>query len=371
MGLVGALGPAPHPHLDARGLLTLDHLSLGWLVGADNRWYAPADEPAVRQHRLGAAPVYETAQRVPGGDARQRVYGVSGPPGLVVVEIENAAPAPIAVAFVLAVAANGSKRVHEIDLDASCRLVADGAALHLPRSPQRWATAAGGSTREQICSGAACDGAFEKVAGRAVEATVVFPIPHHTRLRVALTTGGEHDAVDLNALPDATTAARGWERQLERGMRTELPEETQTRVDHARADLLLAPDSAAAFAALEQWGFDEEAAAMWQRLSFSARRAAKKYTPPAGDVLHDVRAMLVREARDRVEVLPGFPAEWRGANLAVHDAPLRRGGALSYALRWHRERPALLWDAPEGVELRAPALSPDWHAPGGAGEGML
>ena len=39
-----------------------------WWVGADDRWYAPAVEAAVRQTRPGVGPVLETRMRVPGGD---------------------------------------------------------------------------------------------------------------------------------------------------------------------------------------------------------------------------------------------------------------------------------------------------------------
>jgi len=40
-------------------------------------------------------------------------------------------------------------------------------------------------------------------------------------------------------------------------------------------------------------------------------------------------------------------------------------------VRWHGARPALLWDAPEGVELRAPALDPTWSTGARAGETLL
>jgi hypothetical protein len=69
-------------------------------------------------------------------------------------------------------------------------------------------------------------------------------------------------------------------------------------------------------------------------------------------------------------VLPGFRAEWVGAPIAVHDAPTR-AGLVSFALRWHGERPALLWDVPSGVRLRAPVLDPSWSGPGGQGETLL
>jgi hypothetical protein len=68
--------------------------------------------------------------------------------------------------------------------------------------------------------------------------------------------------------------------------------------------------------------------------------------------------------------LPSFPVEWLGQPVAVHEAPSARG-PVSFALRWHGTRPALLWDAPEGVSLRAPALDPDWAGAGGKGEALL
>jgi hypothetical protein len=48
-----------------------------------------------------------------------------------------------------------------------------------------------------------------------------------------------------------------------------------------------------------------------------------------------------------------------------------RHGAVSFALRWHGAKPALLWDAPAGVSLRAPGLDGSWTSSGGAGEALL
>jgi hypothetical protein len=79
----------------------------------------------------------------------------------------------------------------------------------------------------------------------------------------------------------------------------------------------------------------------------------------------------VREHRDgKIDVLPGFRTEWLGQPLTVHDVPLR-AGLLSFALRWHGARPALLWDAPEGTTLRAPALDPMWSSEVAVGETLL
>ena len=153
-------------------------------------------------------------------------------------------------------------------------------------------------------------------------------------------------------------------------MRTELPSPLQEDIDAARADLLLAPPSASSFVALEAWGFDKEAEGVWSHLGWRERRRASRRDVDAS-LLIDVYGQLVREHRaGRVDILPGFRTEWLGQHLAVHDVPLR-SGLLSFALRWHGARPAVLWDAPAGVTLRAPALDPDWSSTTAVGEGLL
>ena len=171
------------------------------------------------------------------------------------------------------------------------------------------------------------------------------------------------------AVPDWRAVSRGWDAMLDRGMRTELPQPWQSALDAARADVLLAAPSPATFVALEDWGFDDEAAAMWPHLGMRARRAARRRHVETG-VLGELRAALVREVGRDIEVLPGFRAEWLGEHLAVHDAPLRHG-LLSFALRWHGARPALLWDAPPDSVLHAPAIDPAWTSASAAGEALL
>ena len=138
-------------------------------------------------------------------------------------------------------------------------------------------------------------------------------------------------------------------------------------------------------AALEDWGFDDEAASGWAGLGWAARRRARQRARPRtpGRTLRStdagldparfllaLRDVLVRERPGSIEMLPGFPPEWLGQSVTVEALPLR-AGPLSFAVRWHGARPALLWDAPPGVELRAPALDPAWSSGARAGEALL
>ena len=315
---LGALTTGVIAEVDDRGRVVRGPVSLCWRVRCGDRWIDPATDVSARTSRVGAAPMTHTAVRVPGGDAVGRAYAVGDHGGVVTLEVENDSPEAIAVAF--AVRGAGVEDV-----------------LALPRRP----------------------GAIEP------DGAVVFPVPHRTVLRVALGDPG----VDVRTLPDWRAVGRGWDAMLERGMRAELPEPWQSEIGAARADLLLAPPTPAAFVALEDWGFDDEAAAMWPHLGMRARRVARRRTADTG-VLGEMRAALVRERGRDIELLPGFRPEWLGEQLAVHDAPLRRG-RLSFALRWHGARPALLWEAPPGTVLRTPAIDPRWASTSATGEALL
>jgi hypothetical protein len=108
------------------------------------------------------------------------------------------------------------------------------------------------------------------------------------------------------------------------------------------------------------------------------------------DFLGTVRNLLVREAGSSaanfsaaVAESPSaelvlcslLPTSWRGQGLEVHDAPTAYG-KLSFALRWHGDRPALLWElrpweANGPIRLRAPGLDPRWSSVEPNGEALL
>jgi hypothetical protein len=330
---VGTLATGVTAEVDPEGTIRHGPVRVGWCVRSGNDWFVPGADSKARQSRPHPAPVVHTSFRIRHGDAIQRVYAVGDGDGdVVVIEVENDSPDAIAVGFV-------------VDAPGSVTVALDGVRIDgaVALQPARRA------------------GAVEPDHG------LVFPVPHRTKVRVALA----RTPVDVGALADADAVARAWERMLDRGMRTELPEELQGSVDAARADLLLAPPSADTFATLESWGFDEDAAEMWAHLPMRARRAARRASKsPAAGLLGEIRAALVRESAATIELVPGFRTEWLGRNIAAHDVPLRRG-SCSFAVRWHGARPAVLWDVPAGSTVSAPALDPAWSSNEPVGEALL
>lgn len=88
-----------------------------------------------------------------------------------------------------------------------------------------------------------------------------------------------------------------------------------------------------------------------------------------------VRGLLVREEPAGLALSPAVPDAWLGQGWELHDAPTRHG-RLSYAVRWHGERPALLWQLephpePAPVTLTIPGLDPAWSTTAATGEALL
>ena len=102
-----------------------------------------------------------------------------------------------------------------------------------------------------------------------------------------------------------------------------------------------------------------------------------------GDGLLGLEALLdclVAEASDHLVIAPALPREWIGPPVDVRSL-VTRHGRLSFSVRWHGSRPALLWElvsekgsaagaARDGATLRC-GLDPSWSAPGPAGEALM
>jgi hypothetical protein len=94
----------------------------------------------------------------------------------------------------------------------------------------------------------------------------------------------------------------------------------------------------------------------------------------AANVVLQARATLFSEAPDHLDLLPALPPTWYGSGVEVHDAPTA-AGRLSYAIRWHGSRPALLWDLvahdDAAVTIRVPGLDPSWSTTEPRGDALL
>jgi len=92
-----------------------------------------------------------------------------------------------------------------------------------------------------------------------------------------------------------------------------------------------------------------------------------------------VRSLLVHEEpgdNPGLVLLGVYPPAWLGHGIEVHDAPTFHG-RLSYAVRWHGDRPALLWELDRGnrpelpVRLTVPGLDRSWSSTEVRGEALL
>lgn len=348
---------------------------LRWYVAAEDRWHVPEHEPAVRQDRLDGTAVTETRLRVPRGDVVQRVFSVPDAGGLTVIEIENESPLPVAVAFdrrdVLT-----ERPIADVPIEG----------IDLP------------------------DEAF------------VSPLGHRSSLRVGIAHRRRGPGPLPASLPSAAQVARGWLALTDRAGRLVLPDgrpgaSDAARVTAERCEIALgsvprAADDPVAFALAlgelvrmgerpDPWlpelveavqllgpraGWDADAAlsSAGQVLDAADEARARRdlgrivasrvpserpVDPPDGvRSIAWIESMLVRDR----ELLPdGFPGGWLGQPFECYGLPTGPGSTVSYAVRWHGARPAVLWEQTgEPVALSAPVAAPEWRTSDITGEAL-
>ena len=334
---VGNVGGGRPARVDPHGVVTPRPRgwSLDWWIEAEDRRHHPSREAGVRQRLVGLSPVVETLMRVPGGDAVHRAFAVQGDEELVVVEVENRSPVPFIAA--LSVIRPGWRRVRVDDRQVT---VGWQVALLFPRRPTR------------------------------VEGTVsLFPVPHTAVMRVAIPLAMPRRAALPPALPPAQAVVRGWDVHARRGMRLEAPSGRLAEAFEANRRFMLLLDQRLLPPRREAAGVLQD------RLRCLLETASPTYTwPEAGagvEFVSLVRDLLVRETADGgLALCSMLPDAWAGQPIEVHDAPTH-AGLLSFAVRWHGDRPALLWELQprQGpVRITCPALNPGWSTTDVRGE---
>jgi hypothetical protein len=320
--------------------------TIDWFVAADDRWHRPQHETSTRQIRLDGTPVVETRVRIPSGDAVQRVYSVADSGGLTIIEVTNDSTLPMAVAFT-------------------------GGNLLSRRSPTT-------------------------MAPKGIDLppdAVLHPVGHHSTVAVARAHGTGSALPDVVASADQV--ARGWLAQTQRASRLRLPDSSIVdAVTAARCELLLNGPSAVdddpvsvllGIAELVRLGqrpaiWVPEVAAQLERLARSGAQipggvieAAERVLHAAGEdrAVEDLRRLRVQIISDEADERPaahgrvpcwverglvisdeqnaqmmprGFPEAWLGVDFEAHGLAIGLASTLSFAIRWHGDRPAVLWE---------------------------
>jgi hypothetical protein len=324
---------------------------IDWFVAADDRWHRPQHEASTRQTCVSGTPVVETRVRIPGGDAVQRVYSVADAGGMTIVEVTNESTLPIAVALT-------------------------GGGLMTRRPP---------TTMPPQGIDLPAD-------------AVIYPIGHSSTLTAARSHGAATTLPE--SLPSSDQVVRGWIAQTQRASRLHLPDVAMTdAVTAARCELLLNGPAAASDAGdidagafllgvaelvrlgdkPSVWVPDiaaqlERSARAGTEIGRSAIEAAARVLHAAGEhrAVDDLRRMSIAVADDlpadalptaaglvpswverrlvvsdehAAQLMPGsFPAAWLGVDFEAHGLAIGLASTLSFAIRWHGERPAILWE---------------------------
>ncbi len=354
-------GAAALGHVDEFGYLHLpDGWRIEWWIAGDDHWHVPAASASLRQRSIDNTPVVETVMRVPGGDVVWRAAATAtAEGGALVTELENRASIPVAIGVAL--------------------IAPEQPSDVLVRPSLRFTTPA------------------RSVAAELGVELLVHPVTHGSTFRCSV------GATPPDALPPIDAIVRGWLALARQGAEIALGDPT---VDEsllaARTSLMLhhgslvaagrrqANGTAAAVAtALTFLGYETEA----EQLRVAARLRPKRKGLPtvapiepvletdAREILADaavaaatvaeVRALTIDDRQRRqLDVLPRADDAWRGRSVDVANLPTDHG-PVSFALRWHGDKPALLWDAPKKATLRATGLAKEWSTKQPTGEELL
>ena len=400
MRAVGVRGAAWSAGVSAWGdLFVEDQERLRWFIAADDRWYRPSRETTVRQREVSGVPVIETRIKVPGGDAVQRVYGVANFGGAIVVEIYNDSSLPFAVAFdrgdIATMREPSPTGVQGIDLPAGSVVFPVG-----HHATMRAAILINGDSRQISAGELESLPSFEQVergwlAALQISSRVDVPdlswssVLTSQRCKVLLSNSAELDeSSDINLVVDLL---------LDRAERVRLGDKPAQWVDEVAVATERILKQCAKTQSV-QW-FEERAllgagmvlnragesrglqdfVSVWSRLAEAGRISGLALASPeiAGTVrqIAWIESQLVAQRRDGViEICPcGIDKSWLGVNFECHKLLASPEHVISYAVRWHGEKPALLWeiDGPVGAKVAASAIDRTFSSTEMRGETLL
>ncbi len=377
-----------------------DQQRLCWFVAADDRWYRPSRETTVRQREISGVPVIETRIKVPGGDAVQRVYGVANFGGAIVVEIYNDSSLPFAVAFdrgdIASMRAPSPTGVQGIDLPEGSVVFPVG-----HHATMRVAILINGDSRQISAGELEALPSFEQVERGwlgALQVASRIDVPEASwstiltsqRCKLMLSPPVEtDDQVDL--ILDRAERVRLGDKAGQ--WVSEVAIATEQIIKQCVKDSMISWFAERAILAagmlLHRAGESrgkQDIAHAWSRLVEAKEITASadgtdKTVASSAELLGSVRqiawveSQLVAMRRDGViEICPrGIDSAWRGVNFECHKLLATPEHSISYAVRWHGDKPALLWeiDGPVGARVMASAIDSSFGSTDMRGETLL
>ena len=408
--VLGIRGGGWNAIVNERGSIRLNDGSpvLDWHIAADDRWHDPSTEPSVRQTRRAGVPVVETRLRIPGGDAIQRVYAVADAGGLVVIEITNESTLPIAVAFtrpdLISSRTPSPRGAQGIELPVGSVVfpVAHGSTLRVALSaPLNVANESANVDVERLPSFEQLQKGWLKAVEQAgyviVPEGAVAPLVARLRSDALILSGHEIEDWGIGAGGDCANDPVAYMLTLQELLRMGeklTGDSAQIRVDHAarlaqcvetllkdhkKSSVLPWDVERALFAAQfvfarmgENRAADDVAAA---QLRMSSAAEPPNVMPTDIRAIAWVEEKMVAVQRDgSVQIFGrGIPRLWLGANLECHRVSAGPMHTVSFGIRWHGEKPALLWEVsgPAGVKLDAGLCDPTWSSVEPTGETLL
>ena len=353
---------------------------LAWHVAGDDRWYSPASEPTLRQKWYAGFPVCETRIRVGNGDIVQRMYCVADSGGMTVIEFENESTLPVAIAVTRSDVLTTRKPIDN-----------PPAGIDLPPG------------------------------------SMVIPLGHKSTARIALAHINPSSGPLPEDVPDHQQVVRGWETACDLASRITMPDHSVVAgIARVRSDLLLGvgatEDASIELVRLAETHRDsivDVVEAVQRRVKVEKRAKVLQWDTPhlmasaaRACVLlddevaaNDIGSTWLRMADREVAELPieipgglgaiawaesllaqaspsggqcvllpyGIPETWWGSACEAHGITADPYRTISFAVRWHGPRPAVLWEitGAAGLLITGGAADPSWHTTDASGEALL
>ena len=374
---IGVLGGARDATVDRAGVVRPERAGweLDWWIGADDRWHVPGREAAVRQTLVDGMPVVQTSMRVPGGDAvharvRRSRADAAG----------RGRRDRQRVARAVRGRARGARRERGRPRRRR-RCSSTGAARCARRARPRggrWPRTA--ATEESVTRRGVATAPFAPRRDRAARARGGVPLPgrapdHAARRRgrdrhawarrdragrVARRGGGGAGMAARSSTGacgsscpttrcSARSTPRGRRRARGAGVEGRCPR--SSRRSRTGASTRRPRGAWARLTGRERRRLATATRRRRPRVGRGARPGSRDDRRPARS-RPCARCWCARtdDAVDRCSAT-GRP-NGSGSPIDVRDAPTRRG-PVSYSVRWHGDRPALLWEVPAGVRVHA------------------